>query len=386
MATTTRTPDLEDGDLALADAPAVTDVGAKDAAKAPAPKTPAAAKAEGKQTVKKLKLALQGGGAHGAFTWGVLDRLLEDDRIEVEGLIGTSAGAMNATVAAAGLIAGGRPEARRLLHDFWKKASDAGKNGPLQPTPLDRLVSRGNMDFSPLWAWYDTLSRVMSPYELNPSNVNPLRDIIADVVDFEALRKAQDQVKLFVCATNVLNGRLRVFEHHEITPDAVMASACLPFLFQAVEIDGEYFWDGGYIGNPPIFPLIYSGGCNDILVVQINPINIPDVPRTARAILDRINTLSFNSSLMREMRTIQFVTDLLDKGELDPEKFSRMNIHTIDAEQELSQFSVSSKLNPDWEFLTFLFQLGRRKAARFLELHFDKIGERSSTEIREKFF
>jgi NTE family protein len=334
---------------------------------------------------KTIKLALQGGGAHGAFTWGVIDRLLEDGRIDISGVVGTSAGAMNATVTAYGLIVGGAEGAREKLHEFWKKASDAGKRGPLQPTWLDKQLSRGNMDYSPLWLTYDMISKIMSPYELNPQNTNPLRDIVADVVDFERLRGSSDKVRLFVCATNVLTGRLRVFNHHEMTPDCVMASACLPFLFQATEIDGEYFWDGGYSGNPPIFPLIYDGGTNDILIVQINPVNIPDVPRTARAILDRVNTLSFNSSLMREMRAISFVTGLIDRGELDPKKYARVNIHTIDAEIELSQLSVSSKLNPDWEFLRYLFQLGQRKAGDFLKHHFKDIGVRTSTDLSKRF-
>lgn len=342
-------------------------------------------KAATDQPKKKLKLALQGGGAHGAYAWGVIDALLEDGRIEIEALVGTSAGAMNATVAAYGLCTGGPDRARLLLHKFWKMASDAGRTGPLQPTPLDKMISRGNMEYSPLWSVYDAMSRIFSPYEMNPQNINPLRDIIAQVVDFEELRRTQSDVRLFVAATNVLNGRLRVFEHHEMTADTVMASACLPFLFQAVEIEHEYFWDGGYSGNPPIFPLIYAGGTNDILIVQINPVNIPDVPRTSRAILDRVNTLSFNSSLMREMRAIQFVSDLLDAGELNREKYTRINVHTIDAEAELAQFSVSSKLNPDWEFLTYLHEIGRRKAKRFLKFHFDKIGVESSTDIREKF-
>lgn len=334
---------------------------------------------------KKIKLALQGGGAHGAYAWGAIDALLEDDRIEIEAVVGTSAGAMNATTTACGLITGGPERARELLRSFWKKASDAGKNGPMKPTWLDKKMSRGNMEYSPLWLFFDSLSRIFSPYELNPKNMNPLQDLIEQVVDFEAVRGGKDICKLYIAATNVLNGRLRIFEQHELTPKAVMASACLPFLFQAVEIDHEYFWDGGYCGNPPIYPLIYAGGSNDILIIQINPINIPDVPRTARAIMDRVNTLSFNSSLMREMRAIQFVSDLLDRGELDGEKYSRVNIHTIDAESELAQFSVSSKLNPDWEFLTYLHDIGRRKGKRFLEQNFDKLGKSSSTDIREKF-
>lgn len=334
---------------------------------------------------KSLKLALQGGGAHGAFTWGVLDRLLEDDRIEIEALVGTSAGAMNAAVAAYGLGQGGPAKAKELLELFWRKSSEAGKKGPLQPSPIDKLFSIGNMDFSPMYHFFNSLSQVMSPYQLNPSNMNPLRDIIAEVVDFEALRANKAAARLFICATNVKNGRIRVFDRDEVTPDAVMASACLPFLFQAVEIDGNHYWDGGYCGNPPIFPLIYEKGTNDILIVQINPINIPEVPNTAAAILDRINTLSWNSSLMREMRAIHFVTNLLDTNELNREKYPRVFIHSVDAEETLAKFSVSSKLNPDWDFLCYLRDLGRAKAEAFLASHYDDLGRASTTDIVAKF-
>jgi len=334
--------------------------------------------------VKRIDLALQGGGAHGAFTWGVIDRLLEDGRIDVEGIVGTSAGAMNATVTAYGLTVGGREGAREALERFWKKISQAAAFSPLQPTWLDKAISPGNMDYSPLWNFYDALSRLFSPYELNPLNLNPLRDVLCEVVDFEALRRSQ-AAKLFLCATNVMNGRIKVFETAEIRPEMVLASGCLPFLFQGVEIDGETYWDGGYIGNPPIFPLIYGTDTRDVLIVQINPINIKEPPRTAREILDRVNTLSFNSSLMREMRAIDFVSNLIEDGTLDEKKFKRLNIHTVDAEDVMGGLSVSSKLNADWGFLQMLFGLGRERADAFLKEHFDKIGRESSTKVAEKF-
>ena len=334
---------------------------------------------------KRIKLALQGGGSHGAFTWGVLDRLLEDDGFEVEAVVGASAGAINAAVLAYGLAIGGPASGRERLSDFWHRASAAGRNGLLQPSPLDKLFSAGNMTFSPLWHMHDMLSKLLSPYEINPTNFNPLRNLVLEVIDFDRLREAAKGPELFVCATNVLNGRLRVFHGPEISADAVMASACLPFLFQAVEIKGEYFWDGGYCGNPPIFPLIYMGGGPDILIVQINPINIPEVPKTTRAIIDHAATLSFNSSLMREMRAIKFVSDLIDCGDLDPARYMRMFIHTIDAEQELGGFDVSSKFNSDLGFLLHLFALGRSKAAAFIHAHHQDVGVRSSTDIAAKF-
>jgi NTE family protein len=333
---------------------------------------------------KRLNLALQGGGAHGAFAWGVLDRLFEDERIEIDGIVGTSAGAMNATVAAYGLAKGSGPGARAALGLFWRKVSDAAKTGPLQPSFLDRMIGSGNMDYSPGWQFFDMLSRMMSPYQLNPANANPLRDTLLEVVDFDFMHR-ETKVKLFICASNVMNGRHRVFTEKEVSVDAVMASACLPFMFQAVEIDGQHYWDGGYMGNPPIYPLIYNTDTLDVMIVQINPINIPELPTTAQAILDRINTLSFNSSLMREMRAINFVSKLVDSGFDNGGQLKKLNIHTIDAEAYLGKLSVSSKLNADWDFLQQLFQLGRAKADEFIAAHFDKIGVKSSTDIEAKF-
>ena len=356
----------------MTDTPPAPDNGSPDQAAAPPPR-------------KRIKLALQGGGSHGAFTWGVLDRLLEHGGFDVEAVVGASAGAVNATVLACGLATGGIEGGRALLSRFWHATAEAAKKGPFQPTPLDRLFGNGNMTFSPLWRITDMFSKLFSPYELNPTNFNPLRELLDEVIDFNAMHVATGGPKLFVCATNVRNGRLKVFEGSEVTSDAVMASAALPFMFQAVEVDGQHYWDGGYCGNPPIFPLIYMGGGHDILIVQINPINIAEVPKTARAILDHAATLSFNSSLMREMRAIKFVSDLIDRGELDPAKHMRLLIHTIDAEKELAVYDVSSKFNADLAFLKDLFNLGRAKADEFIEKHYADIGVRSSTDIAAKF-
>jgi NTE family protein len=335
-------------------------------------------------SVKRLNLALQGGGAHGAFAWGVLDRLMEDPRIEIDGIVGTSAGAMNAAVLAYGLAKHGPEGARAALEDFWRKISKAGKSGPLQPTFLDKWFGEGSLDYSPGYMMFDAMSRMLSPYQLNPMNFNPLRDVLLDCVDFEFMRR-QDKVHLFICASNVVSGKHRVFTEKDISADAVMASACLPFMFQAVEIDGEHYWDGGYIGNPPLYPLFYHTKTSDVLIVQLNPIAIGEVPTTAQAILDRINTLSFNSSLMREMRAINFVTKLIDHGFDDGGRLHRVFVHTVDAEAELGRLGVSSKLNSDWDFLRGLMDLGRGKAEAFLGGHFDDIGVRSSTDIEKKF-
>ncbi|MGQ0675567.1 MAG: patatin-like phospholipase family protein [Rhodospirillales bacterium] len=333
---------------------------------------------------KTINLALQGGGSHGAFAWGVLDRLFEDGRIDIEGIVGTSAGAMNAAITAYGLAEGGHELARAKLREFWTKISESARTSPIQPSIFDRLFKPGSMDLSPSYMFFDALSRMLSPYQLNPFNFNPLRDVLDAVVDFDALGR-QDRVKLYICASNVIKGRIKVFMGNEISADAIMASACLPFLFQAVEINGEHYWDGGYMGNPPLYPLIYRCGSRDVLIVQLNPIVIDEVPRTAQAILDRVNTLSFNSSLMREMRAINFVTKLIEGGFDDSGRLKKMLIHTVDAETELSKLGASSKLNADWEFLNTLFELGRGKADEFLARHFDDIGQRSSTSIEEKF-
>lgn len=334
---------------------------------------------------KKIKLALQGGGAHGAYTWGVIDALLEDGRLDIEAIVGTSAGGMNSSVLACGLIQGGRDRARELLETFWKKVSATGKYSGLQSRWLGEGDLSARQEYSFAAKIQQMVMRILSPYEFNPLNINPLRDVVEEVIDFDAIRNGGERCKLFIAAANVLTGRLRVFEQHEISAAAVMASACLPNIFQAVEVDGEHYWDGGYLGNPPIFPLIYSGGCQDILVVQINPINIGEVPKSAVAIADRINTLTFNSSLIREMRAIQFVNDLIDSGDLDGSKYPRFNFHTIDAERELVKYGVSSKLNTDWGFLRHLHDIGRRSGAHFLETHFDLIGQSCSTDLRMKF-
>lgn len=332
----------------------------------------------------RVTLALQGGGAHGAFTWGVLDRLLEDGTIDVAGICGTSAGAMNGVALAYGLAHGGPPEARAVLSRFWHKVSESSRFSPLQPTPLDRALSIGDMDYSPGWLYWDALSRAVSPYVANPCNYNPLAEVLDDVIDFAWLRE-NHTVPLFACATNVKTGRIRVFGCHEISAKAILASACLPFLYKAVEIDGEYYWDGGFMGNPPLYPLIYQTDCEDVLIVQINPINVDEVPTTAPAIMDRMNELSFNSSLMREMRAIAFVKKLLDEERVPRGRYKDLRIHTIDAEAQMRELGYSSKLNADGKFLHWLFELGRERASAFLVEHRAKIGVESSTDIAAKF-
>jgi NTE family protein len=333
---------------------------------------------------RRINVALQGGGSHGAFSWGVLDRLLEDPRIEIDGISGTSAGAMNATVLAYGLVSGGQDRARRALETFWRKISERACMSPLQNPWLNGMTGSLSLDLSPAWLVFDSLTRIFSPYQFNPCNLNPLRDILTEAVDFDVLR-TNNHVKLFLCATNVLSGRMRVFSTREITAQTVLASSCLPQLFQAVEIDGECYWDGGFMGNPPIYPLIYETQTCDVLIIRINPIQIDKVPTTAYEILDRVNTLSFNSSLMREMRAIDFVTRLIDEGALDSSRYRRILIHSIDAEAEMSRLGASSKFNANWGFLRELFDLGRARADAWLDANFDALGTRSSTDITKTF-
>lgn len=332
--------------------------------------------------LKTINLALQGGGAHGAFAWGVLDRLLEEETLDVEGISACSAGAMNAVVMAYGLAEGGRTGAKTALENFWRRISHSAIFSPLQPTVFDRLAHNHALDGSPAFVVFDLMTRLLSPYEFNPLNHNPLRDVIAASVDFDRLRRGAP-VKLFLSATNVCTGKVKIFKNNEITVDAVLASACLPFMFQAVEVDGAHYWDGGYMGNPAIYPLIYNCDCADVVIVHINPISRPGVPRTAREIMNRINEISFNSSLMREMRAIAFVTKLIEEARLDDTTAKHMRIHAIAADDFMRGLSVSSKLNPDWEFLTHLRDVGREYAECWLADGFTKVNVESSIDIRD---
>ena len=329
---------------------------------------------------KTINLALQGGGAHGAFAWGVLDRLLEDDRIVFEGLSATSAGAMNAVTMAYGMTVGGREGARTALTNFWRRVAHAGMVSPLQPTWFERVSHNHSLESSPAFVMFDLISRLYSPYQFNPLNYNPLRQVLEQSVDFEKLR--QDSVlKLFLSATNVRSGKVKVFGNDDLSADAVMASACLPFMFQAVTIKGEDYWDGGYMGNPAIVPLIYKCESRDIVVVHINPIERTETPATARDILNRINEISFNSSLMREMRAIAFVTKMIDDGTIDDGKLKRMLIHAIEGQDFMRELGVSSKMNADWEFLTHLRDVGRARTEQWLEMNFDAVNRRTSVDL-----
>jgi NTE family protein len=333
---------------------------------------------------KIANLALQGGGTHGAFTWGVLERLLEEPGFEIDGVSATSAGAMNAVVLAHGLTVGGREGAKQALTDFWKLVARIAKSSFLQPSWYDRMTHNPRLEHSPGYVFLDMLSRVFSPYQINPFNYNPLRSVLEEVVDFEGLRR-RCAIKLFLCATNVRTGKVRVFTDNEICVERVLASACLPLLSQAIEIEGEFFWDGGYMGNPALFPLIYGCQSPDIIVIHINPTERPEIPKTAQEIITRINEISFNSSLFREMRAIAFVTKLIDDGKVPDGELKRMLIHAIEADDVMQALGPVSRLNADWEFLMHLHDVGRNRADQWLAAHLDLIGVKSTVDIRSKY-
>jgi len=335
---------------------------------------------------KKINLALQGGGAHGAFTWGVLDYLLEDERLTIEGISGSSAGAINAVMLADGLARGGKPAASKRIADFSRAVSIDGSLPTGQRQIVDRLFSAFlPYEGTPIATWVEALSRFWSPYDLNPLNINPLRELIERFVDFETIRTSRD-LQVFVSATNVQTGRLRVFSREKLSADVVMASACLPTLFRAVDIEGVPYWDGGYMGNPAIFPFFGTTQSEDVLIVQINPRQRLTTPTSAQEISNRINEITFNSSLMSEFRAIDFVTRLIDQGRLDrgmtPGRYRRINVHRIALDEAFRKLTAASKLNSDYDFFVMLRNGGRRAARNFLEAHFQDIGRASTVDLR----
>jgi NTE family protein len=325
-----------------------------------------------------VDLALQGGGSHGAFTWGVLDRLFEEPWLRIEAISGTSAGAMNAALVADGWAQGGAEGAKAALDTYWRRVSDAAAFSPLQRSPLDRLMGRWTLDTSPAYLVMDLMTRVLSPYDLNPFGHNPLRAILAENIDFDRLASAP--IKLFITATNVRTGRGRIFRNAEITADVLLASACLPTMFQAIEIDGDPYWDGGYAGNPTLTPLVRESDADDIILVQINPRERSDPPRTASEILDRLNEISFNSPLMKELRMIALLRQVADPGQGEGARWAGMRTHRIMSDA-LANFGASSKLNAEWEFVSLLKEEGRKNAEAFLAVHGDDLGRHSTADL-----
>ena len=337
-----------------------------------------------KPGVKHISLALQGGGSHGAFTWGVMHRLISEPRLYIDGLSGTSAGAMNATVFAGGFIAGQRQGAIDALERFWHRI---GELCGLPRSFIGAIPGFGTgwqVDADPTFVAFDLMSRIWSPSQLNPFNMNPLRKVLAETVDFAALRR-RPEVKLFVTASNVRTCKSRVFRTPELSVETLLASACLPLLFKAVEIEGEHYWDGGYLGNPAIHPLIHECASSDVVIVQINPLYRPDVPVTMRDILNRINEMTFNASLVREMHGIATLSSLIESGALEDERYTTVRFHQISAEGALAKLGALSKLNTERAFLQHLHDLGYETADRWIAENFDRLGWESTLDVRERF-
>lgn len=340
-------------------------------------------------TSRSIDLALQGGGSHGAFTWGVLIRLLEQEGVDFGGLSGTSAGAMNAVVMVAGWAEGGRRGARDALNAFWEDVGHTAEGGALGPTPFQLLFGQyWNTGSSSPYQVYDVLSRMFSPYQLNPFNLNPLRDVLDRHVNFQTLREFDD-IKVFVSATNVRTGKPRIFRNAELTRDAVLASACLPLMFHAVEVDGEAYWDGGYTGNPTLLPLIAECRPGDLMLVQINPLERAGVPRTAQEIVDRINEISFNASLVQELRSVTLLKRLLlEEAETGHSyqaelfrKIDTLNMHRIEAHKEMHDFSATSRLNAKSAFLHEMHDIGYQTADQWLKRNFEALGRHSTIDL-----
>jgi NTE family protein len=340
----------------------------------------------GARNLKKVNFALQGGGAHGAFVWGVLDQVLEDGRLAIEAISATSAGAMNAVALASGMAIGGADGARRNLHDFWHEVSRMDLAYDLL-SPLNQWIQALKLppEYHPFHAFIHTLTHTVPPNLLNPFHFNPLRALLQRVIDFDRLNSAADAPQLFLNATNVRTGKIKVFQTPSLSAEAVLASACLPPYFQAVEIDGEHYWDGGYLGNPAIYPLIYRKGSHDVIIVQVTAIRRDELPASAADVLHRINEISFNSSLMREMRAIAFATRLIDAGELDKDRHSRMYMHWIGNDQLMSQLGTATQFHPEWGLLCRLRDEGRAATRNWLDRNFDQVGNCSTVDLTEMF-
>jgi len=337
--------------------------------------------------IKRINLALQGGGSHGAFTWGVLDALIEDGRLTIAAVSGTSAGAMNAAILLQGWAKGGPDGARKALADFWNELGTMAVASPIRRTPLDQLQGNWNLDNSPAALWADVIQRTLSPWQRNPLNFDPLRDLLRRHFDAEAVRGCSE-IKAFIAATNVETGKVRIFKRDELSIDALLASACLPNTHDAVVIDGVPYWDGGYRGNPPIWPFIYESDSHDVVIVELDPAVRKGVPRSNAEIADRLNEITFGGALMAEMRAIAFVQKLIRQGVITGEFGSRLRmmlIHSINDDASLAPLGAVSKFNIEPAFLEHLFQLGRAAATRWLASTFDLVGVETSIDIAARF-
>ncbi|MEO7087533.1 MAG: patatin-like phospholipase family protein [Bacteroidia bacterium] len=334
------------------------------------------------KTKKAITLALQGGGSHGAFTWGVLEKMFEENVFDIKGMCGTSAGAINAGIAVYGYHKNGNQGAIDLLSKFWKRLSKESAFSPVQPTLLDKMVSAGNMEYSLGYNMFNFMSSYLSPAQWNPFDINPLKDILNDLIDFKELHESK--IKLFACATNVKTGQAKIFDLENISVDALLASTCLPTIYKAVEIDNEYYWDGGYLGNPPLFPLIKGTDTSDILLLQINPNRVNKVPKRADEIQHRINELSFNASLIAELRLIHFKNRILSEGFNMNGMLRKIRYHSICADNALEEFDVSSKSNTSWDFINLLRNRGREYMTEWLAKNYEMVGNEASADFSKE--
>lgn len=336
---------------------------------------------------RPICLALQGGGAHGAFQWGILDRLLEDDRLDIRAVTAASAGAMNAAALVSGLATGGRDGARATLDKLWRETNQSGGRNLFGDSSIwANAMTPSWLTGSTAWRSMETLAGSMSPYEFNPLNLNPLNRVLQATIDFEAVRASD--VKLFVAATAVRHAKARIFTTTEITEQVLLASGCLPHLFQAVEIDGEPYWDGGYLANPPLWPLFYADTPDDILLMTLNPFERAEAPRAAGDIMDRLNEVVFNAPLAAELRAIAFVQDLIEHGELAPSargKYRHILMHAIEADGWLGEQTLGSKANTEWTYLNDLKARGRAAADEWLNSCLGQVGVSSSVDLQARF-
>jgi NTE family protein len=336
------------------------------------------------KTTRIISLALQGGGSHGAFTWGVLDALLEDGRLEIDGISGTSAGAMNAVALghgyalAKGKASDPRQAARESLATFWAAVVKMGAASAMQHKLLDVWLGGWRMAADAL------PQNSFSPYQTNPLDINPLRNLVEKLFDFERIGKLAEP-RIFVSATHVKTGKAEIFSGKRLTSASLMASACLPMLFQAVEVDGEHYWDGGYSGNPAMHPLIYRCHASDVVLVQINPIERNSVPTVGAEIMERMNELTFNASLLAQMRSIDFVNRMIARGHMDSERYRKVLLHRIDGGEALEAFPSASKASVDAAMIDKLHALGRTCAQRWLKKHFDDLGQKTSIDIARDY-
>jgi NTE family protein len=327
---------------------------------------------------KKIAVALQGGGSHGAFSWGVLEALLSEGSLEVEGFSGTSAGGMNAAAAVQGLIAGGSAGAIASLEDYWRQVCSLARHvAPWHCDPWGDIRGDHNLRTAPatlLSIFFKPFLSELSPYDINPFNFNPFRNFVERFFDFEKIQR-ETRWKLFLSATNVETGKIKIFKNPEVHVDSLMATTCLPTLFQAVEIDGHHYWDGGYIANPAIFPLINDCTAKDILVVQLTKGRPSKVPMRSEEITDRFNEITLNSCLIREIRAIYLITRLIDEGKISDPAMRRINLHIIKDNEFFSDLSAASKMNTGWPFMSKLRRAGFRAGQRWIEEHFDSLGD-----------